>query len=234
MHTFPLAFDRWAALYDSGCPPRYDTNSSKFRPSAGPAELKCRSRMHYYLADLAASKQDPYRCRAILLNRGGYVTETATANVLAYRPRRRADFRHRALDNSARHQLVMVVRELSQSLSIPCVERDLSIDDLLAADEVLLTSTPNCLLPVVRVNDTPIGDGRPGNAFCSLLGAVEQCGGRRNCAPGEEVPPSERQLRSRTMCVPVRWQHTGCAHFNVAVCILQCWCVSRFNQRRLS
>ncbi|HJS06205.1 MAG TPA: aminotransferase class IV, partial [Pirellulales bacterium] len=64
---------------------------------------------------------------------------------------------------------LMFARELSQSLGINYVERDLSIDDLLTADEVLLTSTPNCLLPVSRVNGKPIGDGRPGQLFHKLL-----------------------------------------------------------------
>jgi branched-subunit amino acid aminotransferase/4-amino-4-deoxychorismate lyase len=166
MHTFRLAFDRWAAMYDSGC--RLVTTPIEQIPrECWPAELKCRSRMHYYLADLAAHKQDP-QARAILLDRRGCVAETATANVLAYR-------RNEGLVSPPRETILpgislMFARKLCDSIAIQNIERDLGIDDLLTAEEVLLTSTPNCLLPVVRVNGKPIGDGRPGQVFHKLLG----------------------------------------------------------------
>jgi branched-subunit amino acid aminotransferase/4-amino-4-deoxychorismate lyase len=167
MHTFRLAFDRWAAMYDAGC--RLVTTPIEQVPrECWPAELKCRSRMHYYLADLAAHKQDP-QARAILLDRRGHVAETATANVLAYR-------RDEGLVSPPRETILpgislMFARELSESLGIGFVERDLRIEDLLTAEEVLLTSTPNCLLPVSRVNGKPIGDARPGEMFRKLLAA---------------------------------------------------------------
>jgi branched-subunit amino acid aminotransferase/4-amino-4-deoxychorismate lyase len=173
MHTFRLAFDRWAAMYESGC--RLVTTPIEQVPrECWPAELKCRSRMHYYLADLAAHKQDP-RARAILLDRRGYVAETATANVLAYR-------RGEGLVSPPRDTILpgislMFARELSESLGIGYVERDLRIEDLLSADEVLLTSTPNCLLPVAGVNGKPIGDGSPGQVFRKLLGAWNEAVG---------------------------------------------------------
>jgi branched-subunit amino acid aminotransferase/4-amino-4-deoxychorismate lyase len=124
--------------------------------------------MHYYLADIAAHKQDP-QARAILLDRHGHVAETATANVLAYR-------RGEGLVSPPRETILpglslMFARELSELLGIGFVERDLEIEDLLSAEEVLLTSTPNCLLPVSRVNGKPIGDGRPGQVFQRLIAA---------------------------------------------------------------
>ncbi len=51
----------------------------------------------------------------------------------------------------------------------PLTDRDLTPDDLLAADEVFLTSTPLCLLPVVSVDGHPIGSGRPGHFFRRLI-----------------------------------------------------------------
>jgi branched-subunit amino acid aminotransferase/4-amino-4-deoxychorismate lyase len=167
MHTFRLAFDRWATLYDSGC--RLVTTPIQQVPAeCWPAELKCRSRMHYYLADLVAQKQDPH-ARALLLDRHGHVTETATANVVAYRA-------PEGLVSPPRGTVLpgislMFVRELAESLGIRYVERDMMLNDLFSADEVLLTSTPNCLLPVVHINGQAIGDGRPGKVFRKLLAA---------------------------------------------------------------
>lgn len=41
-------------------------------------------------------------------------------------------------------------------------ERDVTMDELLAAPEAFLTSTTKGVMPVVRVGDATIGDGRPG------------------------------------------------------------------------
>jgi branched-chain amino acid aminotransferase len=42
---------------------------------------------------------------------------------------------------------------------------------LMAADEVFLTSTSVCILPVVRVEDRPVGRGTPGATYARLLAA---------------------------------------------------------------
>ena len=122
--------------------------------------------MHYYLADLAARKLDN-QARALLLDREGRITETSTANVVLYRdgegllsPRRETGLPGISL---------MFLQELAAKRHIPFAERDLFLDDALAADEVLLTSTPNCLLPVVALNGQPIGEGKPGSLFRQLL-----------------------------------------------------------------
>ncbi len=46
-----------------------------------------------------------------------------------------------------------------------------------AADEVLLTSTSMCVLPVTRFNGRPIGAGRPGKVFGDLLAAWSRLAG---------------------------------------------------------
>ena len=56
---------------------------------------------------------------------------------------------------------MMFARELAASMEVSFVERDLVLEDLLTADEVMLSSTPNCLLPVASVNAKDVGDGAP-------------------------------------------------------------------------
>jgi D-alanine transaminase len=41
-------------------------------------------------------------------------------------------------------------------------ERPFSVAEAKAAAEALLTSSTNFVVPVVRIDDTPIGDGKPG------------------------------------------------------------------------
>ena len=63
------------------------------------------------------------------------------------------------------------VLELCASLSIPCDEAVLQDDDLFGADEAFLTSTTREVVPIVRVDERPIGTGRPGPVVRQLLEA---------------------------------------------------------------
>jgi branched-subunit amino acid aminotransferase/4-amino-4-deoxychorismate lyase len=165
MHTFRLAFDRWAALYDRGCH-LVTTPIQQVPAECWPAELKCRSRMHYYLADQAAYKQDP-NARALLLDRHGHVMETSTANIVAFR--REEGLLAPPQGSVLPGVSLMFLRELAGRQNIAYTERDLTVADLSSADEVLLSSTPNCLLPAVRIDGQAIGGGRPGQLFDALL-----------------------------------------------------------------
>ena len=51
------------------------------------------------------------------------------------------------------------------------MRRRLTADELRTADEVMLTSTSICLLPVVQCDGRPIGVGTPGPIFQRLLSA---------------------------------------------------------------
>jgi branched-subunit amino acid aminotransferase/4-amino-4-deoxychorismate lyase len=167
MHTYRLPFGRWASIYGSGCS-LVTTPIEQIPATCWPPELKCRSRMHYYLADLAAQKKLP-KARAVLLDREGRVTETPTANVLAFR---RGEGLISPRGETILHGISLAfARELASKLGILFRERDLSIGDLASADEVLLTSTSSCVLPVTRIDDAVVGDGRPGDVFRVLLQA---------------------------------------------------------------
>jgi branched-chain amino acid aminotransferase len=43
--------------------------------------------------------------------------------------------------------------------------------DLYQAEEAMLTASTYCLLPVVKVNGLPLGDGKPGRVVGELLHA---------------------------------------------------------------
>jgi branched-subunit amino acid aminotransferase/4-amino-4-deoxychorismate lyase len=64
-----------------------------------------------------------------------------------------------------------VVIELLAGLGLPCHEKPLHLDTLLGADEAFMTSTTRELVTVRQVDDSPIGDGRPGPYTCRLMDA---------------------------------------------------------------
>jgi branched-subunit amino acid aminotransferase/4-amino-4-deoxychorismate lyase len=67
--------------------------------------------------------------------------------------------------------------ELAQRMGIPFKYRDLTVDDVATADEVMLSSTPLCLLPVTRFNNRPIGSGAPGPIFARIMDAWSEAVG---------------------------------------------------------
>ena len=163
--TYPLPFARWMDKYQSGH--TLLTASVRQVPaSCWPAELKCRSRMHYFLADREVRRIDP-AAQALMLDQQGHVCETPTANIVAY-------FHQQGLVSPPREAILpgislMYLQSLAQQLSIPITFETLAVDQLLAADEILLTGTSMCLQPVVTLNDQPVGSGRPGEVYQSLL-----------------------------------------------------------------
>lgn len=167
MHTYPLPFQLWADKYRAG-QSLVVTDVQQVPAACWPAELKCRSRMHYYLADLQARRIEP-AARAILLDAEGHVLEASSANLCIYR-------REEGLVSPPKEKIlpgvsIAVIVELARSLGIPFVHRDLTVDELLQADEVLLCSTSPCVWPVLRLNRQTVGNGTPGETFRSLLSA---------------------------------------------------------------
>jgi len=167
LHTYPLPFYLWAEKYGRG-EALVNSDVEQVSPRSWPPGLKCRSRMHYYLADRRAAGRDP-GARALLLDRQGFVTETSTANVLVFRSAE--GLISPPAEKILRGISLAVLVELARELGIPTVYRDLTPPEVASADEVLLTSTPVCLLPVTRLDGRPIGDGRPGEVFRRLLAA---------------------------------------------------------------
>ncbi len=132
-------------------------------PDSLSPQIKTRSRLHWHIADAQADRFDP-GAKALLLDRDGFVTETATGNVFVVDEngaRIRTPRRTRTLHGISQRYLM--------ALQPGIAEADLHLDDLWMSDEVFVTSSISCLLPVVTLNRTPIGDGRPGATFRRLL-----------------------------------------------------------------
>lgn len=167
LHTFRLPFHLWADKYAQGVSLR-TTAIQQVPSSCWPAALKCRSRMHYFLADQEAARAEE-GARALLLDQRGLVSETSTANVLIYL--QDVGLVSPPIAGVLPGISLQVVTELANRLGIPFVNRELTAEEFAKADEAFLTSTPNCLLPVTRFNSKPIGSGKPGAVFKKLLGA---------------------------------------------------------------
>ncbi len=187
VHGFPLPFQSWAAQYETGVsvvisPIRQIPSSSL------PPELKCRSRMHFYLADREAASRQP-GSRAILLDQTDHIAEGTTANVVVYR--KGEGLVSPPHDNILIGVSLGVVEELAQQLGIPFIARSLTIDEFRTADEALLASTSICALPIVQCERQPIGNGQPGPIYRQLLTAW-------NDLAGLDIADQARRFATRT------------------------------------
>lgn len=167
LHTFPLRFDLWVAKYQNG-ESLATTDIEQVPPSCWPPQLKCRSRMHYYLADRQAAERHP-GSRALLLDHQGCVVEATTANVVLYR--NDAGLAVPPADKILPGISLAVLLELAEELEVDFDHRDLKPADVAIADEVFLTSTSPCMVPVVNFNGRQIGSGRPGAMFARFISA---------------------------------------------------------------
>jgi branched-subunit amino acid aminotransferase/4-amino-4-deoxychorismate lyase len=167
VHGYPLQFQLWAEQFERGVSVAV-SDIRQIPPDSLPPELKCRSRMHFYLADRQAAQRQP-GARAVLLDEDGFVAEASTANVLVYREG------EGLVSPPPEHILfgvsVHVVQELAARLGMPFITRPLTVEELQSAGEAMLTSTSVCLLPIVQCDGRAIGDGCPGPIYRSLLKA---------------------------------------------------------------
>ena len=104
------------------------------------------------MAELEAKQVDP-RAQAVMLDLDGNISETVGGNifivtngVVKYPSSRNL------LEGVNRETIV----EMAKSLRIPTEECVLQPYDLYIADEVFLTTTSFCVMPVSKINDNPL------------------------------------------------------------------------------
>jgi len=109
---------------------------------------------------------------AILLDSKGFVTEATHSSLLWVRQGRLEGTPegHEILPGMTR-QLIL---RLARSLEIPFSSAHVKLAELLGAGEVILVGTTSEVLPVVRIDDSTIGTGRPGPVARQLGGAYRQ------------------------------------------------------------
>ena len=97
---------------------------------------------------------------AILIDKNGYVAEGTTSNIFIVENGR--------LFTAPKDSILLgitrdTILAISQTLGIDTVCEKFDESRLKNADEVILCSSGKELTPVIRIDDTDIGDGKPGN-----------------------------------------------------------------------
>ncbi len=186
VYTMPIPFSRHAELYETG----QALITSRWRQvpdTCWPPALKCRSRIHYFLADADAQAADP-ASRALLLDQRGFVAEASTANVLLVRDETILSPR---LDYILPGVSLAVVAELAARVGLAMQYHDCPPEWLRESDEILLCSTTPFLLPVSSIDGQQVDPtGIAGPAFKRLVAAFSE-------AVGVDIVAQAREFAAR-------------------------------------
>ncbi|MDP4944972.1 MAG: aminotransferase class IV [Alishewanella sp.] len=100
----------------------------------------------------------------LLFDREGFLTEGAAVNVFVIKNGEIATppLSNKLLPGVTRLLLLQILRQHSQ---LKVVERDISYDEVLAADEIWLTSSSKEIAPVTLLNNQPVGNGQVGDIW---------------------------------------------------------------------
>jgi branched-chain amino acid aminotransferase len=127
-------------------------------------KLKTTSRLHFWLAEQEAHLVDP-QAYPLILDLDGNVCELTAANFWIVRD-------GKLLTPPERSILAGITRgatiEVARELGVQVQETEFQLYDVMNADEAFLTTTTRCILPITKVDGSPIGDGRPGPVVSRL------------------------------------------------------------------
>jgi len=163
-HSFPLPFHLWKDHFVQGI--HCITPAVRhWPPQCLSSKIKHRNRLHMWIGDQEIKRMDP-KAVALYLDIDGNIAETGGSNFVIYRdgsvisPKRK---------NILWGVSLTVLTEILAELRIPFCEDDIQTYDVVTADEAWMPTTPYCLAPVVKINSTPIGDGRPGPMWRKII-----------------------------------------------------------------
>ncbi|MGE5146649.1 MAG: aminotransferase class IV, partial [Candidatus Eiseniibacteriota bacterium] len=112
---------------------------------------------------------------AWMVDAEGFVTEGTSTN--AWIVTKKGEMVTRKADTAILHGVTRaVLRDRAGSQGLKLVERPFTVAEAKAAAEAFLTSTTSAVMPVVKIDDTRIGDGKPGPVARRLLALLETNG----------------------------------------------------------
>lgn len=112
-------------------------------------------------------------CNETILLRDEELTEGASSNVFIVKKGRVAT------PPKSRFILAGITRDLVlenlQAAGLPCDERPVKAVELRQADEIWITSSTREIFPVTRLDDQPVGDGKPGPVWTRAFALFQAC-----------------------------------------------------------
>lgn len=172
-----ITISAWPLITHTGSfAPTYESGIRLVVPEqrAIPEELldvkaKTRSRQHYRIAQnqVEARGQGLW---ALLVDPDGFVTEGTGCNVFAVQDGKLRTPEPRNILKGVSRKVTL---QLAEKLGIPAEETNLTVDDLLAADEIFCTASSFCLVHAICFEDKELS-ASPGPVFQRLVEAWKE------------------------------------------------------------
>jgi D-alanine transaminase len=121
---------------------------------------------------LAAQHAAEHGATEAIQFRDGFLTEASSSNVwIAKDGKLMGPPKDNLILEGIRYGLI---QELCAAGGIPFESRRISREEVFGADEVMLTSATKEILPVVSIDEQPIGNGKPGPIYKKLQAAYQE------------------------------------------------------------
>ncbi len=175
-HLFPqnakdLSFVAYTNVVDR--PAGNMENGVKARTVADIRWLKCDVKSLNLLGNILA-KQEAFEggCFEAILHRDGIVTEGSSSNICIVKD---DVIKTHPADNLILNGIVrQVMIKLCEGNGIKVSEESFTIDELMDADELFMTSTTSEITPIIEVDGREISDGKPGELTRKLQALYDQ------------------------------------------------------------
>ena len=154
IHCTNIPFKQRANFYDSGMPIIFSSVRRTAHDALSP-RAKVNQYINFTMADLEVHNIDK-NAKAVLLDKNGNITEGSGANIFIVKNNEIF---------TPREQFVLAgigrsdAMGLAKGLGMTLTEKDLDTYDAFTADEIFITSTSFCIVPVGTVNGRQIGKG---------------------------------------------------------------------------
>jgi branched-chain amino acid aminotransferase len=179
-----------AAMYENGMAV-ITTATRRNSPAALDPSIKSLNYLNNILAKIEVNRAakgggDVPIGEGLMLNLDGYVAEATGDNIfVVQRGQVVTPPVHVGILEGITRNTVM---DLARQLLIPVEEQVFTMTTVYGADEIFLTGTGAEVIPVVRVDDREIGDGRPGPITRKLIGAFRELVNREGVDIGMAEP----------------------------------------------
>lgn len=129
-------------------------------------DIKSVSLLPNILGKQAAAEAGAYE--ALQVDEDGYITEGTASN--AWIVTMKGELTTRTPDNAILNGVTrLAVIDLALREGLKFVERAFTAEEVAAAREAFVTSTSSNVMPVVRIDDRVVGDGKPGRLSRKLM-----------------------------------------------------------------
>ena len=163
-HTFPLRCECWRDVFLKGI--HCVTPAARhLPPQCLSSKVKHRNRLHMWIGEQEVHEVDP-KAMPLFLDIDGNITETGGSNFVVYRDGIVVSPRpHNILWGESLEFLTDILADMG----IGFATEDLQTYDVINADEAWVPTSPYCLGPVVKINGSAVGDGRPGPVWRRVI-----------------------------------------------------------------